>query len=158
MAFGVWAAPAAGFPGGWSVPEGVEALRRLGLARPRARAVSEGAAAGERLGAARGQDARALRALAVEAGALLPLAAAWAAARAAAQGEDDAPVRRLLRWRRAFDRRPPLIEGGELAEVLALPADARRAEAVMALRLARARGEARTRRTALVFLRTRPPR
>jgi hypothetical protein len=159
VALGVWAAPAAGFPGGWSVPDGVQALQRLGLARSRARAVSAGAAVGERLeAAARGGDARSLRAAAVEAGALLPLAAAWAAARAAAQGADDAPVRRLLRWRRAFDRRPPLIEGGELAEVLALPADARRAEAVMALRLARARGEARTRRTALEFLRARPPR
>jgi tRNA nucleotidyltransferase/poly(A) polymerase len=152
----VLAAPAAGFPDTWGVSKGADALHWLGLGRARARAVSDGVALGERLRPSLVSDRGAARTLAAEASARLPLAVAWAAARGAADGHPcRATAMSLLRWQRAFDRRPPLVGGDELAAVLELPADARRAEAVKALRLARARGEARTRRGALAFLRSR---
>ena len=155
------AAPAAGFPDTWNTQEGADALHRLGLGRARARAVSDAVAFAERLRPCLDPtcDRSAARSLAAEAGAHLPLALAWAVARAGAAGRDFRQAAlSLLRWQRAFDLRPPLIAGDELAAVLELPADARRAEAVKALRLARARGEARTRRGALAFLRLREPR
>jgi len=159
VAIAVLAAPAAGYPGAWSGPGCIEALQGLGLGRARARAVAEAAALGERLRSCLGCDGRASRAAAAEAGALLPPALAWTVARLDAAGDDrrQAAVR-LLRWQRAFVRRPPLIAGDELAEVLELPPDARRAEAVRALRLARARGETRSRRGALALLRSRHSR
>ena len=157
----VLAAPAAGYPRDWDVAAGAAALQRLGLGRARARAMSDGVALGERLRPVLDDlsDRTAARSLAAEAGDRLSLALAWAAARAGATGRDcAAAAMRLLRWQRAFDRRPPLVSGAELAAVLALPADARRAEAVQALRLARARGETLTRRDALAFLRARRSR
>ncbi len=154
VAMALWGAPAAGFPATWDAEACAATLARLGLPRSRARRAADGAAFGERLLPLLGRDGRAARAVAVEAGRLLPLAVAWAAA----AGAERAAALALLRWRRAFDRRPPLLGGGELAEVLALPADARRTQAVRALRLAQARGDARSRGGALALLRGRQSR
>lgn len=154
VALAVLAAPAAGFPDAWSPAAAAEAVQRLGVGRARARALAEAAALGERLRGCLGRDGPAARGAAVEAGTRLAAALAWAVARERVTGRDcSAAALGLLRWHRAFARRPPLVPGDELAEVLQLPADATRAEAVRALRLARARGETRSRRGALALLR-----
>ena len=159
VAMAVIAAPAAGFPAGWAVADAVAPLLRVGLGQSAARRIAAAVEAGECFRNVLGSDRQAERALAVEAASLLPPALSWAVARTAAEGADlSAAARRLLRWLHRFDHRPPLLSGEEIASVLRLPPDARRAEAVSALRLAQARGEARSRPEALAFLRSRRSR
>ncbi len=155
----VIAAPAAGFPADWRPVDGAAALARVGLGQSAARRVAAAVELGERLRPALGRDRRAQRELAVEAGSRLPAALAWASARSAVEGTDLLPAaRRLLRWLHEFEQRPPLLTGEEIAAVLKLPPDARRAAAVSALRLAQARGDARSRPQALALLRARRSR
>jgi len=152
----VLAAPAAGFPSRWDEPAAAAELRRLGLGRATAQRVAAAAAAGERLAPVLGRDWRAAHELAVDAGPQVVAATAWAVARAAAAGRHlKRAATALLRWCRAFDRLQPLVDGEELASVLGLPPDESRREAVRALRLARARGETRSRRAALELIASR---
>jgi poly(A) polymerase len=153
IALAAVAAPAAGFPDHWRPEKATTALRRIGLGESAARGAAAAVGVGERLLPALAADVKAARALAVAAGNRLSAALAWALARAATDGNDLRPAaRRLLRWLHCFERRPPLLDGAEIAALLALPPDARRAAAIDALRLARARGEVRTRAEAVAFL------
>ncbi len=159
VALAVAAAPAAGFPAAWVASGAVAPLVRVGLSPSAARRLAAAVELGERVRPALGSDRWVEHAHAVEAGSLLPAALAWAVARETAGGaEATLAARRLLGWQHRFERRPPLLSGDEIAAALRLPADARRAEAVGALRLAQARGEARSRSEALSFLRARRTR
>jgi hypothetical protein len=60
----------------------------------------------------------------------------------------------IWRWHRVFDRQSPLLDGEQIAVLLALPPGPERAEAVRVLRLAEARREVRSRRQAEWFLRS----
>jgi hypothetical protein len=153
VAAAVLAAPAAGFPASWRAAPAAAALGSIGWPARAARRAADSAALGERLGAVLSRDGAAARELAAGAGDLLEAAVAWAVARGSLAGErPDEPARGLLRWHRRFDARPPLLDGDEVAELLALPPGAARAEAVAALRAAQARGEARNRLQARRFL------
>lgn len=145
----VLAAPAAGAPGGWDHAAAAAALEHIGYPRRAASRIALAACFGERIVAARGGEAE-LRALAWEAGTLLPPALAWAAAGDASWLERGP---RLGRWQRRFAARRPLLAGEEVTRLLALPAGPERAAAVHALRLAQARGEVRTAAAASGFLR-----
>jgi poly(A) polymerase len=159
VAAAVLAAPAAGHPARWDAAAATSALMALGWPPRRAQRVAAAASLGERLLPILGREAEAARALAAEAGELLAPAVAWAVARAAAGGADarDAGLG-LLRWGRRFAARPALLSGDEIAELLALPPGPARGEAATTLRLARARGEVRTRAQAERFLRERSVR
>lgn len=160
VALAVIAAPSAGFPTRWAAADAVAPLQRVGVGPGAARRIAAAAEIGERLRDTLGADRRGERALALEAAGLLPAALGWAVARAAAAeaGDLGPAARGLLRWQHAFERRPPLLTGDEIAAALRLPSDGRRSAAVKALRLAQARGEARSRPAALAFLRSRRPR
>jgi tRNA nucleotidyltransferase/poly(A) polymerase len=159
VALALLAAPAAGFPESWRIGDAVAALIGFGLGRSAARRIATAVELGERLRRELGRDRRAERELAVEGAGLLPAALAWATARTAVEGADLLPAaRRLLRWQREFEQRPPLLTGEEIAALLELPPDARRAAAATALRRAQARGDARNRRQAIAFLRARRDR
>lgn len=150
------AAPAAGFPPSWERAAAAHALTAMGWPPRPAREITAAAAMGEALFAALESTEGEARAEAVAHPGLLPAAAAWAVAHAAAEGRDVAPaVRRLLNWHARFQRRPPLLRGGEVAELLRLQPGPRRGEAVAALRRAHASGEVRTRRDALRWLASR---
>jgi poly(A) polymerase len=152
----VFAALAGGWPDAWSQGDVSAALQRLGIGAGAARRIAAAAGYGERLRHALGRDRAAGREIAVEAASLCPAAAAWAAAREAADGRDrNSEARALLAWLHRFEQRPPLLSGAEIAAVLRLPADRRRAEAAGALRRAQALGQARNRAQALAFLRRR---
>ncbi len=148
-ALAVLAAPAAGFPHTWQEPSAAEGLCAFGFA-PRtallaARAAGVGEALAPRLDLA---DPR-TRALAVEHADVLPAALAWAVAR---RGGGDAEAGSLLRWVRQFRRRPPLLRGDEIADLLSLAPGPALAEAVRTLQRARAQGEVRTRAQARRWL------
>ncbi|MGE5236909.1 MAG: hypothetical protein ACM3O7_11225 [Acidobacteriota bacterium] len=146
----VLGAPAAGFPSRWDPAAAADALAAVGWPlRQRQRAVAA-AGLGERLARCVDDDRFASRAIAAEAGTLLPAALAWSLARR--QEHDPDPARALLRWWRRFDEAPPLLSGDEIAELCRLPEGPARSEAVRALRLARARGEVRTREQARRWL------
>jgi len=154
VAVAVLAAPAAGFPSSWDVPAAEAALAAVGFPPRAASRAAAAAATGERLLHVLGRNVTEEHSLAVEADAVLEPATAWAVARSAMAGTDArAAGAALLRWWRRFAARPPLLAGDEIAELLALPADSTRGEATRALRLARARGEVRTREQARRFLR-----
>ncbi|MGV8038908.1 MAG: hypothetical protein AB2L07_02115 [Thermoanaerobaculaceae bacterium] len=142
-------APAAGAPERWDRDAAAAALERIGYPHRSAVAIALAAAGGERLSASRGGRAE-LRALVWEAGELLAPALAWAATTDARWAE-RAPA--LGRWQRAFAARPPVLDGAEVARVIALPEGPDRAAAVRALRLAQARCEVRTPGAAVRFLR-----
>ncbi len=147
------AAPAAGFPAAWHGPRAVEALLAIGWPPAAAERAAAAAGIGERVRTLLGGDPRVVREAAVAAGGRLEAALAWVAALATADGrEPPAETVRLLRWWHRFASRPPLLGGDEIAQVLALPPGPRRAEAVLALRRAQARGLIRTRAEALAFL------
>ncbi len=149
----VLAAPAAGFPERWEEDAGVAALLEIGWPRRGAQCAAAAAALGERLVPILGGAPAHQRALAAEAGDLAAPAVAWALARAEAAGQERrADATRLLQWARRFAARPPLLSGDEVASLLALPPGPKRRVAVQALRLARARGEVRTRAEATRFL------
>lgn len=144
------AAPAAGFPATWDTAAAARALEHIGYPARAAAAAARAAGLGEELARAWTRPAD-IRALAWEAAALLPAALAWAAA------GDPAWLTRspgIWRWHRAFDRRPPLLGGEEVATLLALPPGPGRAEAARVLRIAEARREVRSRRQAERFLRS----
>jgi tRNA nucleotidyltransferase/poly(A) polymerase len=147
------ASPVAGFPDGWEPSSVPQALVSLGLPARTAQRAAAGAAIGERLLPVLGHDAAQERTLAAEADVLFEPAVAWAVARA---GMEDADARAaalgLLRWWRRFAAKPGLLSGDEIAGLLGLPPGPARAEAVRALRLARARGEVRSRVQARRFL------
>ncbi|MFI5167663.1 MAG: hypothetical protein ACHQQS_13680 [Thermoanaerobaculales bacterium] len=147
------AAPAAGFPDGWQSSRAVEALLAIGWPPAAAERAAAAAGLGERLRSLIGVDLMAARELAVEAGERLGAALAWATARTAASNGDLYPAAvRLHRWWRHFCSRAPLLDGSEIAQLLALPPGPPRAEAVVALRRAQARGAVRSRAQAREFL------
>ena len=137
-ALAVLAAPAAGFPSTWDELPASAALCACGFAPRTARQAARAAAVGEGLAPRLDPRDRNARALAVEHADLLPAALAWAVAR---RGSGEAEARSLLRWARRFRRRPPLLRGDEVGDLLSLPPGPALAEAVRALQLARARGE-----------------
>jgi len=144
VATAVLAAPAAGFPERWDLGAGAGALVRAGYPERRARRVSQAAELSVRLARVLGTDLRESRGLAAEAGQLLPMSLAWAAA-----GNDEgeasvAAAASLLRWWRRFAARPPLLTGAEVAGLLDLAEGPARAAAIRRLHQARARGEVRT--------------
>ncbi len=141
----VLAAPAAGLPERFETEPASAALAAVGWPPRAARAAARAAGMGERLLPLLARDRAASRALAAEAGELLPAALAWAAARRG-DGDTDtaAATGALLRWARRFALRPPLLAGEEVASLLSLPAGPARARAVSGLREAQARGELRT--------------
>jgi poly(A) polymerase len=152
VAPGLLATPAAGFPGAWNGLNAARALAALGLPLGAAHRISRAVAFGERLVAALDTE-RTARRVAAEAGDHLAPSLAWAVARRRLAAEDtEAAARRLLRFARAFAGRPPLLDGDEVARLLSLPADARRATAITALRLAQAEGVVRTREQARRWL------
>ena len=147
------AAPAAGLPGTWHAPRAVEALLAIGWPPAASDRAAAAAGIGERVQRLLGGDPRAVHEAAVAAGGRFEAALAWATARATAEGREPlAETAGLLRWWQRFASRPPLLGGDEIAQVLALPPGPRRAEAVVALRRAQARGLVRTRAEALEFL------
>lgn len=80
----------------------------------------------------------------------VPLGAlAWAVARIrGAAGNAPEFLPDILNWLRRFSRRPPLLSGAEVAELLRLPPGPDRSRAVEWLRQAQARGEIRSARQA----------
>jgi poly(A) polymerase len=153
VSLAVLAAPAAGLPAAWDRVAATTELTTLGLAPASALRLARTVAFGERLLPLLGGPAAPQRMLAVEAETLFPPALAWALARCRVRGrERRADAARLLRWWRTFRARAPLLSGEEVARVLGLPPDSRRAAAVRALRDAQARGEVRTRSQALRWL------
>jgi tRNA nucleotidyltransferase/poly(A) polymerase len=151
VAAALLAAPAAGFPARWDEAAAAEELERIGFPRRAARRLAAAASHGEQLaraGLAPGGESRVTLLDAAEPAA----AAAWAVARL---GPAALPAARaLLCWRRRFVARAPLVGGEELVEALGLPAGPARARAIRELAVARARGEVRSRRQALAFLRS----
>ena len=159
VAVAALASPAAGFPGGWVSAPAQAALTALGWPLRAAQRAASAAAYGERLLAFLTRDAAAERGLAADAGELIEPTIAWAVARSAMTGTDlRFEAGKLLRWWRRFSSRPPLLAGDEIAALLALPAGPVRAAAAHVLRLARARGEVRTREQARKFLQQTPIR
>ena len=147
------AAPAAGFPGAWHEALAVEALLAMGWPPAAAEHATAAAGFGERLLSLPSGDTSSARVLAVDAGERLGAALAWACAREATAGRDRLPeARRMLLWWQRFSSRPPLLDGSEVARVLDLPPGPGRAEAVLALRRAQARGQVRLRAQAVEFL------
>jgi tRNA nucleotidyltransferase/poly(A) polymerase len=148
------AAPAAGFPHGWEEPAAAAALTAMGWPPRAADTIAAGAALGERLAAAlHSRQQVASRTLAVDHPRLVVAGTAWAVARAEAAGDDlETAARKLLRWHARFQRRAPVLGGDEVAALLRLPPGHERADAVAALRRARARGEVRTRGQAVRWL------
>ena len=144
------AAPAAGFPGSWDVSGAAAALEHIGYPARTAAGVARAAGLGEELVRTENRPAE-VRALACEAAALLPAVLAWAAASDPAW---LALAPAIWRWHRVFGRRSPLLDGEQVASLLALPPGPQRAEAVRVLRLAEARREVRSRRQAEGFLRS----
>ncbi len=153
VAAAVLAAPAAGHPNGWDATAAASALVAVGWPPRNARRVAAAAALGERLLPFLGRQHSSERALAAQARGLLAPGVAWAVARAAAAGADTrTSAVHLVRWARSFATRPALLSGDEIAELLAIPPGPARGAAVIALRLAHARGEVRTRAQARRFL------
>lgn len=142
------AAPAAGAPSTWDQHAAALALERMGYPQRAATGASLAATLGERIAASQGGPNE-LRALAWDAGGLLPAALAWASTRDPAWA---ARTGAICRWQRSFGARPPLLGGEEVAKELGLPEGPGRAAAVRALRLAQARGEVRSRAGAIRFL------
>lgn len=142
------AAPAAGFRERWDPRSARDALEEIGFPGRQAAHITRAAWIGDQI-AGLAADDRAVRALAWEAGELLPACLAWAAS------IDHCWLQRypkLRRWQQAFTRRRPLLDGREIATLLDLPEGAARAAAVRELRGAQARGDVRTRRQALCWL------
>ncbi len=153
VAAAVLGAPAAGFPAAWRPEAAATALATAGWPSRAAARAADGAALGERFVAAFAVDPALQRELAAAAGELLEPALAWAVARAdLAAPEPTARASALLRWRRRFDARAPLLSGDEIARLLGLAPGPLRAEAVLTLRRARARGDVRTRGQALRYM------
>ncbi|MGD1148374.1 MAG: hypothetical protein ABR961_10550 [Thermoanaerobaculaceae bacterium] len=149
----ILAAPSGGLPGEWQCAVAAAALVAVGWPPRAAQRSVEAAAFGERFLDLIDRDTAGSRRLAIEAGDLAEPALAWAVARGNLTGVSlEAPARSLLRWLRRFAARPPLLAGDEVADLLGLPPDASRGEAVSALRAARARGEVRTPGQARRFL------
>jgi len=149
----ILAAPAGGFPGPWQYDFAAAALAAIGLPPRTAQRSSEAVAFGERLLGLLDRDRPGSRQLAVEAGDLVEPALAWAVARADLGGVSlEVPARSLLVWQRRFAARHSLLGGEEVADLLSLPPDASRGEAVRALRAAQARGDVRTPGQARKFL------
>ena len=147
------AAPYGGFPGDWQPHVAAAALAAIGWPARASQRSTEGAAVGERFLQLLDRDRPGSHQLAVEAGDLSEPALAWAVARADIGGTNvEASALALLRWHRRFAVRPPLLDGAEVAELLGLPPDASRGEAVAALRVAQARGDARSPVGARAFL------
>ncbi|MBZ5588626.1 MAG: hypothetical protein LAO05_08685 [Acidobacteriia bacterium] len=159
VAAALLAAPSAGFPGTWQPDPAATALAAIGWPARAARRAVEAAALGERLQILLSRDSSTARELAARAGELVEPAMAWVVARANLGG---APIggaaRAFLQWHRRFDARPALLNGDEVAELLGLAPGEARSEAVLALRAAQARGEARTRSQARRFLLSRTVR
>jgi len=153
----VLAAPAAGFPACFRVEDAAAALAHIGWSERAAQQAAAAAGLGERLRHALRHHPPAARALAVESADALAAGLAWAAA---AEGDAAtlAAARRLLRWQRSFNARPPLLSGDEIAQLLGLAAGPGRARAVQALRMAQACSEVRSRAQARRLLLARSPR
>ena len=83
---------------------------------------------------------------------VLEIALAWAVARMGASPGTLAAARKLRSFARGLSVRPPLLDGARIAELFDLPVGPVRAEAVEALRLARARGAVRTKEQAVKYL------
>lgn len=151
-ALAVLGAPAAGFPQAWHESAAAGVLRTCGFAPRTARQAAQAAALGELLAPHLVAGDPAGRALAVHDTTALPAALAWAVAR---RGGGEAEAAALLRWARRFSQRPPLLRGDDVAGLLSMAPGPALAEAVRALRDARARGEVRTRRQARRWLQRR---
>jgi poly(A) polymerase len=157
VAAAVVAAPDAGYPDAWDAVAAARALETVGWPPRGAQRAAQGAAFGEQLLSVLGRDWTAEQELAAGHPEQLAPGVAWAVARAASRGDDIRPAGvRLLRWGRRFARRPGLLSGEEISRLLALPPGPARAQAVLALRRARAGGRVRTRAEAERFLREGP--
>ncbi len=119
-------------------------LEQVGWPARAARRIEDAVAAAASFPEPLSARAAAAREAAVAAGPLVAEALAWRVARDRTESRDSlAAARGLLRWRRRFDALPPLLSGDRVASLLGIPPGPGRARAVIALRLAQARGDVR---------------
>jgi tRNA nucleotidyltransferase (CCA-adding enzyme) len=156
MAPAVLAFPASTRPEGWDRQAATAVLHSFGFPAREVSILTDAAGAGFEVLELLTADTGEARVFAVRLGERLAECLAWACAVARERGQDvSAPAGRLVRWWRDFRRKPPLLDGDEVAHVLSLPPDRQRGVVIRELQCARARGRVRTRSDAVRWLRDR---